>query len=64
MLRSTNWARISEEPDAGTRGRGDVDAGTGERQRVTRRHLGAYLDELVFRSNRRHNLAVAFGDAS
>jgi hypothetical protein len=53
--------------DAGTRGRGDAgtrgrgDAGTGKRQRVTRRHLGAYLDELIFRSNRRHNLAVAFG---
>jgi hypothetical protein len=89
MLRSTNWARISEEAgtrgrgdagtrgrgdagtrgrgDAGTRGRGDAgtrgrgDAGTGKRQRVTRRHLGAYLDELIFRSNRRHNLAVAFG---
>jgi len=28
---------------------------------VTPRHLGAYLDEFVFRSNRRHNLAVGFG---
>jgi hypothetical protein len=50
ILRSTNWARISEDSE-------EPDAGTG----VTRRHLGAYLDELVFRSNRRHNLAVAFG---
>jgi len=49
--RSTNWARISEEPAAGA----------GERQRVTRRHLGAYLDELVFRSDPRHNLPVGFG---
>jgi hypothetical protein len=51
-----------------TRGRGGGDAGAGagagQRQRVTRRHLDAYLDEFVFRSNRRHNLAVAFGDAS
>ena len=38
-----------------------MDAGAGECQRVTRRHLGAYLDEFVFRSNRRHNLVVAFG---
>jgi hypothetical protein len=48
-----------------TRGRGGGDAGAGagagQRQRVTRRHLDAYLDEFVFRSNRRHNLAVAFG---
>src|SRR5450759_3483796 len=61
ISRSTNCARISEEPDAGSRGREDARAGAGERQRVTRRHLGAYLDELVFRSNRRHNLVVAFG---
>ena len=38
-----------------------MDAGAGECQRVTRRHLGAYLDELVFRSDRRHTLPAAFG---
>jgi hypothetical protein len=43
------------------RGRGGAGAGAGERPGVTRRHLGVYLDELVFRSNRRHNLVVAFG---
>jgi hypothetical protein len=63
------WARISEEPDAGTRGREgggwSPAPGAGTRGRgggdVTRRHVGACLHEFVFRSNRRHDLAVAFG---
>jgi len=33
----------------------------GHRAGLTRRHLGASLDELVFRGNRGHDLAAAFG---
>jgi hypothetical protein len=33
---------------------------TGTRKGVSRHHLGAYLDEFVFRQNRRLNLAAAF----